>query len=1143
MHVTAVVVSHNGSTYMPRTLAALAGQTRPVDRAIGVDVASKDSSARLLESALGSGNVLRRSSRGGFGAAVRAGLSALTSPTDRPGNRAPESEYLWLLHDDSAPERTALAELLNAVERAPSVTIAGCKQLDAEAPRSLVDAGLSVSRRAERLTMIESDEQDQGQYDGRTDVFAVNSAGLLIRRDVWDALGGFDPALPAIGDDVDLCWRNRLAGHRVVVVPSAVMMHSRAPRPGHSEAALERAARHAEVLLRLKFAPWWALPFVWFAALLGGTGSLIAGLLFKDPGGGLRSLGATLAALFRFDVIAAGRRSAARTRRVSRSMVADLQIPAADVRAYRRALAESAVAEAERAADPERAREDAADAGSVVAASTVHEFEPSGDATDDFAALATARRLWVGAGAIFAVLLLAAVSLVSLNRLVGASAVGGGALLPLSAGLGEIWQHATGWWITLGAGWPGHGEPFDLVLWVLALLGWGNGSTAVVWLLTLALPLAGLGAWLCAGTLSRSRWPRLLAALVWAGSPVLLLSLGQGRLGALLAHLMLPWVLWAYLRALRPGPRSPWTACAAAGLGLAVVTASAPSLLPLAMVLVVLVMIFGGRRAASLWWSLVPSAALFAPFIASTLDNPRAILADPGVPLPFANAPAWQQLLGQPATLAPDAAIVGFGWLPAGVPWMLILILIIGAPLVLTAAISLLWPQRRIRLVRTLWVVVLLAVASGYGVGLLGTARTQNSIVTAFSGPSVSVAVLALLAIVVIGLDALIRRGHAADQRDSGAALAGEESSSRVWTRPLAVIASVALVAGPLLSLGVWTVQQVTGAHPGYNATVPAGSTELLPTGVRPLAATAVDRGLSADRSRSLVMTVGPDGVAQASLMRDGGTGEDALSTIVAAQGITGGFGAETVTGDDPVAASVRRSVAAITAGSGANPGDDLNALGVGFVMLRGTDSSSELLASKINTVPGLVSIGQTDQGWLWRVLPRATAQPTAATVAAARIDDGKGGTLSYLPSQPASQAEGVDTQVGQGAEGRLVVLAERADPRWSAWFNDQKLTSAAAPGAASWAQAFNLPAAAGHLEIRYEQPAAWWWGAAQVVVFALTLLLVIPLPTRRIKPASLRGVQARRSRRTSRRSVPETATSAAEKPAQTDTMRAGETA
>ena len=59
-------------------------------------------------------------------------------------------------------------------------------------------------------------------------MLSVSSAGMLIRRDVWEELGGFDRALPLMRDDVDLCWRAHAAGHRVLVAPDAVLRHAEA---------------------------------------------------------------------------------------------------------------------------------------------------------------------------------------------------------------------------------------------------------------------------------------------------------------------------------------------------------------------------------------------------------------------------------------------------------------------------------------------------------------------------------------------------------------------------------------------------------------------------------------------------------------------------------------------------------------------------------------------------------------------------------------------------------------------------------------------------------------------------------------------------------------------------------------------------
>ena len=135
----------------------------------------------------------------------------------------------------------------------------------------------------------------------------------------------------------------------------------------------------------------------------------------------------------------------------------------------------------------------------------------------------------MGNGALLAVLVTAAASVAGLLSLFRAEAVSGGALIPVSARLADIWNHASGWWISLGAGLPGHGDPFGYVLWILGVLGGGDANGAVVWLLVLAMPLSALGAWFAAGALTQRRRLRLAAALLWAGAPALQVALNQGR--------------------------------------------------------------------------------------------------------------------------------------------------------------------------------------------------------------------------------------------------------------------------------------------------------------------------------------------------------------------------------------------------------------------------------------------------------------------------------------------------------------------------------------------------------------------------------------------------------------------------------------
>jgi len=109
-----VVVVHNGRPFLRDTFRGLAGQTRAIDDVLIVDTGSTDGSADWARTRLGTDAIL--AVRGQFGRAV---MSALRDP------RSADMDWLWLLHDDSAPEPDALERLLAEAEARPGAGILG----------------------------------------------------------------------------------------------------------------------------------------------------------------------------------------------------------------------------------------------------------------------------------------------------------------------------------------------------------------------------------------------------------------------------------------------------------------------------------------------------------------------------------------------------------------------------------------------------------------------------------------------------------------------------------------------------------------------------------------------------------------------------------------------------------------------------------------------------------------------------------------------------------------------------------------------------------------------------------------------------------------------------------------------------------
>jgi GT2 family glycosyltransferase len=541
--VCAVVVTHGATPFLAATLAALAAQTRAPARVVVVDVAAAPDRRSEVEPLVAETFAGRSEARVITVPAVRSFSQAVIRALADAGV-AEEIQWLWLLHDDSAPQPDALAQLVRAVEGAPSVAVAGCKQRTWSDPVRLLEVGFTTSGTGRRMAGVEDGEADQGQYDGREDVLAVGLAGALVRREVWDTMRGADDALGPFGDGLDLCRRARLAGHRVIVVPTAVVRHAQAgyqglreeptepalqvgdPLPAEADTARSFAARRRSHLhSRLVSTPLPGVVFVSIAIVLTAVVRFLGRVTSKDLRLAVAELAAPVAALARVGAVARARRRARATARLPRRTLRPLQAGAREVWAELndRRLARAEMRRVERA--------------------------PSELEIAELAALAARRRAGLGALAV----VLIAVTTAVLGRLavgvVSGSTLIGGALLKADASAGDLWQAATSGWVDGALGGYAPGDPLLLAL-LPGAAALGGAHVVISALLLGGVLLAGLGAWFAAGAATRSVPLRVWAGIVWAATPALLLAVDQGRVGAVLAHVAIPWVALGVARAL-----------------------------------------------------------------------------------------------------------------------------------------------------------------------------------------------------------------------------------------------------------------------------------------------------------------------------------------------------------------------------------------------------------------------------------------------------------------------------------------------------------------------------------------------------------------------------------------------------------------
>ena len=562
-HVTAVLVSHDGAAWLPRVLAAVDAQTRPPEACVAVDTGSSDRSARILVDALGADAVLEAGSATPFAVAVAQGLR------HRP---PPEGGWIWLLHDDSAPEPDALRALLSEAGSAPDVAAVGPKTREWPSLRRLLEVGVTVTGTGRRETGLEPGEPDQGQHDRPRDALAVGTAGLLVRADVWDLLGGLDPHA-GLADDLDLGWRLARAGRRVRVAPDAVVFHvEAAARDRRSAGALTGSSRYLRrrgalfVLLANCRAA--VLP-VQLARLLAGSLLRALGLLLlKAPREALDELRAAASVYTRPATLRRARRDRRRAASVPPARVGPLLPPV--WAPYR--------------------------TGAAVVADTVagllgNRPSPGGRVSTEFGPVADeAEAPGDGPGTLprlgrrplaVAVVLLVAVTLLAMRGLLTGGELQGGALLPAPDGAGTWWSGYLASWHPVGVGSTADAPAYTVLLAALGLLTLGNAGLLVSLLLVLAVPVSALTASLLLRRLGVAPLPRVWAAVAYASTPLVTGALAQGRVGTVLATAWLPLVATSVLGLASPQPLGLWPRRVRAGLALGVLVALVPLAYPL----------------------------------------------------------------------------------------------------------------------------------------------------------------------------------------------------------------------------------------------------------------------------------------------------------------------------------------------------------------------------------------------------------------------------------------------------------------------------------------------------------------------------------------------------------------------------------
>jgi GT2 family glycosyltransferase len=208
--VAVVIVNYNGERLLPDCLAALAAQTRAPAEIVVADNGSRDGSLALLRAHHPDVRILELGHNFGFAGGANRGVAATSAP------------WACVLNSDATPAPDWLEQLM-AAARDERTWALGSVLVSASSGR-IESAGDQYDPAGFAYKLLRDHPLDALPAEPYP-VFAAPGAAPVFRRDVFDALGGYEERFFLYYEDVDLAFRAVLAGYHALLVPRAQVVH------------------------------------------------------------------------------------------------------------------------------------------------------------------------------------------------------------------------------------------------------------------------------------------------------------------------------------------------------------------------------------------------------------------------------------------------------------------------------------------------------------------------------------------------------------------------------------------------------------------------------------------------------------------------------------------------------------------------------------------------------------------------------------------------------------------------------------------------------------------------------------------------------------------------------------------------------
>lgn len=217
--VAVVILNYNGKSYLETFLSSVLTTAYENLEIIIADNGSTDRSLDFMRTQYPHIRVIDLEKNYGFAEGYNRALEQV------------EADYFVLLNSDVEVTPGWITPIISLMEKDKEIAACQPKIRAYERRDQFEYAGASgggldyLGYPFCRGRIFNTVETDKGQYDDVQEVFWASGAAMCIRGRLFKQIGGFDADYFAHAEEIDLCWRLKRAGYKIMVQPGSVVYH------------------------------------------------------------------------------------------------------------------------------------------------------------------------------------------------------------------------------------------------------------------------------------------------------------------------------------------------------------------------------------------------------------------------------------------------------------------------------------------------------------------------------------------------------------------------------------------------------------------------------------------------------------------------------------------------------------------------------------------------------------------------------------------------------------------------------------------------------------------------------------------------------------------------------------------------------